>query len=68
MAVIQYSINSETYVNLVERGRKLGLSEHQVAKYIMLAASDITDDQVLTLAQATKRASMERKTRARPLS
>ena len=69
MAVIQYSTNSDTFIELVERGRRLGLSEHQIAKYIMLVRlAEVTDDEILTAVRETNRRAMDRKTRARPLS
>ena len=69
MAIIQFSVPADVYVTLVERGRALGISEHQVAKYAMLLAYDnAADEDILERMRNTKREQMRNKTRARPLS
>ena len=68
MAVIQFSVPTDVYMRLVERGRVLGLSEHQVAKYLtILGHEDISDEALLACVRDTKREAMKGKLRAKPL-
>ena len=69
MAIIQFSVPADVYVALVERGRALGMSEHQVAKYAMLLVyENAADEAILERMRNAKRDQMRNKTRARPLS
>ena len=66
MAVIQFSIPSNDYVVLVERAAALGISEHQLAKYLALL-STATDDEVLTYRQRAASTRADKRLRARPI-
>lgn len=50
MAIIQFSIPSDVLRELLDRGDTLGLSEHQVAKWIMLLAKENVADSDIMVA------------------
>jgi len=69
---IQFSVPAEEYVKLLERGNRLGLSEHQFAKAVVQLAADTTSDEDILETrrrQASARATSlrERLTRVRPI-
>ena len=45
MPNIQYYVNNEGYRELIQRGEKLGISEHRLAKYILTLA-DVSDEEI----------------------
>lgn len=69
MPVIQFSIPTSMFLELVLKGQRIGLSEHQVAKHIMLQGleAEVGDDEILEHYHDTRRQRMERKTRAKPI-
>ena len=68
MPVIQFSIDTEYYLLLLERGKRLGLSEHQVAKYqTILGCDSATDEDILDLVRSKAQYKANRKTRAQPI-
>ena len=68
MAVIQFSIDSDTYLLLLEQGKRLGLSEHQVAKYLtLLGTESATDEDILALVHTKNLRRAARIQRAQPI-
>ena len=69
MPVIQFSIPTSMFLELVLKGQRIGLSEHQVAKHIMLQGleAEVGDDEILEHYHNSRRQRMERKTRAKPI-
>ena len=74
MPVIQFSIPTDVYLQLLDLARVTGLSEHQVAKYLTTAYLDIDTNVGATVAEAVleqrrayQRHNLDRKQRAKPL-
>ena len=66
MAIVQFSVTADTYVNLVERAARLGMSEHQLAK-CLAGLADVTDEDILQYKRALYGKRSEGRNRARPL-
>lgn len=71
MAVIQFSVPSDVYVQLVERGAEVGLSENQFAKALtLIGLEQHSNAEVLKEVNLAKRARAESRLRAtiRPIA
>lgn len=57
------------FLKLVEHGRAVGMSEHQVAKYLTLLSIEdgVDNEALLSMARSIKRAAMRDKDRVKPL-
>ena len=66
MAVIQFSIDSQVFLSLMERAARLGMSEHQLAK-CLVGLADVTDEEILLHKRNQYAKRLESRSRARPL-
>lgn len=67
MAVIQFSIPTDVLLDLVATGKRTGLSEHQVAKFLMLTAFADTSDAAIMEQYIKARQPSKDKSRATPI-